>query len=77
MRYQLIDSHHIVPIKVITHNGVRTSNPPDSLADDLALGYPYEPSESPDVGSTDPLAVHSYALQSGVIVDVWSLPQSP
>jgi len=76
MRYQFIDTHHIELVKVITHNDVRTSNPPDSLVDSLALGYPYEPSESPTVENTETPVEHSYTLQSGVIVDVWTIPPS-
>lgn len=74
MRYQLINTHQIESIKIVRHNGMLTVNPPDSLVDQLEIGYTYTPVNSPGVGDFDPMYTHSYALQNNVITDVWTLP---
>ncbi|MDO4549655.1 MAG: hypothetical protein Q4C96_00210 [Planctomycetia bacterium] len=73
MRYQFINEHSISQIRVIVHNGIRTTNPSDELLDSLGIGYPYSPSNSHDSENKHVEKDHSYSLVDGIIYDVWTL----
>lgn len=76
MKYRYIDADCIEAIRIITHNGMRISNPTDELLDGLGIGHPYVVTQTPAVTDGEALPEHAYVLTDGVIRDVWTIPQN-
>ena len=72
MRYELIDNQPR-PITVVTINGRRISNPSDELLDANNIGYTRTVIDPPEVTDETKKLLHSYAIENGSIVDVWSV----
>ena len=72
MRYELIDNQPR-PITVVTINGRQISNPSDALLDANNIGYTRTAIDPPEVTDETKKLLHSYAIQDGSIVDVWSV----
>ena len=72
MRYELIDNQPR-PITVVTINGRKISNPSDALLDANNIGYTRTVIDPPEVTDETKKLLHSYAIEDGSIVDVWSV----
>ena len=72
MRYELIDNQPI-QISVVTIYGRRISNPSDALLDANNIGYTRTVIDPPEVTDETKKLLHSYAIENGSIVDVWSV----
>ena len=72
MRYELIDNQP-KPITVVTIDGRKISNPSDALLDANNIGYTRTVIDPPEVTDETKKLLHSYAIESGSIVDVWSV----
>ena len=72
MRYELIDNQ-VKPITIVTINGRKISNPSDALLDANGVGYVLTHIDPPEVTDETKKLLHSYAIQNGSIVDVWSV----
>ena len=72
MRYELIDNQPR-PITVVTINGRKISNPSDALLDANNIGYTRTVIDPPELTDETKKLLHSYAIEDGSIVDVWSV----
>ena len=72
MRYNLIDGQP-KKIDVVTINGRRISNPSDALLDANGIGYTRTIIDPPEVTDETKKLLHTYAIQDGSIVDVWTV----
>ena len=71
MRYNLVDGRP-QKITVATIDGYKVSNPTDAQLDAAGIGYFYTPTDPPEVTETQKLE-HTYAIQDGSIIDVWTV----
>lgn len=72
MRYQLIDGEPW-KITLVTINGRQISNPSDALLDANNIGYTRTIIDPPEVTDETKKLLHSYAIENGSIVDVWTV----
>ena len=72
MRYELIDNQPR-QITVVTINGRKISNPSDALLEANNIGYTRTVIDPPEVTDETKKLLHSYAIENGSIVDVWSV----
>ena len=72
MRYNLVDNRP-QKITVAVIDGMRVSNPSDAQLDAAGIGYTYAPTDPPEVTDETKKLNHSYAIQNGSIVDVWTV----
>ena len=71
MRYQLIDGEPW-KITLVTIKGRQISNPSDALLDANNIGYTRTIIDPPTITDTQRL-LHSYAIDNGSIIDVWTV----
>ena len=72
MRYELINNIP-VQIKVATIDGMRISNPSDELLETNNIGYTRTVIDPPEVTDETKKLLHTYAIDNGSIVDVWTV----
>ena len=72
MRYNLIDGQP-KKIDVVTIDNMTISNPSDALLDANDIGYGRRRIDPPEVTDETKKLLHSYAIENGSIVDVWTI----